>query len=413
MPLSSYATGTGTITASTATNAVTGSGTTFLTQFKPGSVIGNATSIYVGHVVSIASNTSLTLRSVANVNVSAASFKYAAWYANATVYNYNTVGNITAYTANNVVTGIGTTFNNSHNVGDTLYVVNAAANGANVYIGAVEMVVSNNLLYLGANSIANVSNLQYFRSDYVNVNNTGLYGPGRALDEPNVVVGLGKINSSLYNWTVSGLIPNISVVNTYHPPVVDSVTGVLVNIPATIYTNTGNSNASILSTYTHGKQYQASGSQFVIKHFDTENRAFGTDINNVQNNLHNGYSICGLINTNDQNAYNNSISTLVSGTSSDGFAKLIGANVPRVTDNFLDAKAYFSEIGATTALIGSGTNLGENQDQQLRKPPRSLKKLVPTGAPIAIPGLLNAISDTYEPSNTTWVIPQYNSTNVK
>ena len=413
MPLSSYATGTGTITASTATNAVTGSGTTFLTQFKPGSVIGNATSIYVGHVVSIASNTSLTLRSVANVNVSADSFKYAAWYANATVYNYNTVGNITAYTANNKVTGIGTSFNLTHKVGDTLYVVNAAAYGSNVYIGSVEMVASNNLLYLSANSIANVSNLQYFRSDYISVNNTGQLGPARSLDEPNVVVGLGKINSSLYNWTVSGLIPNISVVNTYHPPVVDSVTGVLVNIPATIYTNTGNSNASILSTYTHGKQYQASGSQFVIKHFDTENRAFGTDINNVQNNLHNGYSIRGLINTNDQNAYNNSISTLVSGTSSDGFAKLIGANVPRVTDNFLDAKAYFSEIGATTALIGSGTNLGENQDQQLRKPPRSLKKLVPTGAPIAIPGLLNAISDTYEPSNTTWVIPQYNSTNVK
>jgi hypothetical protein len=413
MPLNSYATGTGTITASTATNAVTGSSTTFLTQFKPGSVIANATSIYVGHVVSIASDTSLTLRSVANVNVSAASFKYASWYANATVYTYNTVGNITAYTANNVVTGIGTSFNITHKVGHTLYYPNATINGANTYIGTIEMVVSNNLLYLGANSIANVSNLQYFRSDYVNVNNTGQLGPGRSLDEPNVAIGIGKINSSLYNWTVSGLIPNISVVNTYHPPVVDSVTGVLVNLPATIYTNTGNSNASILNTYTHGKQYQASGSQFVIKHFDTENRAFGTDINNVQNNLHNGYGIRGLINTNDQNAYNNSISTLVSGTSSDSFAKLIGANVPRVTDNFLDAKEYFNEVGPTTTLIGSGTNLGENQDKKLRKPPMGLKKLVPTGAPIAIPGLLNAISDTYEPSDTKWVIPQYNPTNVK
>jgi hypothetical protein len=413
MPLSNYANGTGNITVSNTANTVTGSATTFLTQFKPGSVIANVSNVYIGHVVSIASNVSLTLRSNANISVSNAAFHYASWYANATVYNYNTVGNITAYTANNVVTGIGTTFNNSHNVGDTLYVVNAAANGANVYIGAVEMVVSNNLLYLGANSIANVSNLQYFRSDYVNVNNTGLYGPGRALDEPNVVVGLGKINSSLYNWTISGLIPNISVVNTYHPPVIDSVTGVLVNIPATIYTNTGNSNASILNTYTHGKQYQESGSQFLIKHFDNENRAFGTDINNVQNNLHNGYNIRRLIDTNDQNAFNNSISTLVSGTSSDSFAKLIGANVPRVTDNFHDAKAYFGEVGPTTALLGSGTNLGENQDKKLRKPPMGLKKLVPTGAPIAIPGLLNAVADTYEPSDNTWVIPQYKPTNVK
>ena len=413
MPLNSYATGTGTITASTATNAVSGSGTTFLTQFKPGSIIANATSIYVGHVVSIASDTSLKLRSVANVNVSAASFKYASWYANATVYTYNTVGNITAWTANNVVTGIGTTFGLSHKYGDQIIYSNSSLNGANSYVGSVEMVVSDTLLYLRANSLANISNLQYFRSDYVSVNNTGQYGPGRALDEPNVVVGLSKINSSLYNWTITGLIPNISVVNTYHPPVVDSVTGVLVNIPATIYTNTGNSNASILNTYTHGKQYQESGSQFLIKHFDTENRAFGTDINNVQNNLHNGYGIRGLINTNDQNAYNNSISTLVSSTSSDSFAKLIGTNVPRVTDNFQDAKAYFSEVGPTTALIGSGTNLGENQDKKLRRPHMGLKKLVPTGAPIAIPGLLNAISDSYEPSDTQWVIPQYNSTNVK
>lgn len=413
MPLNSYATGTGTITASTATNAVSGSGTTFLTQFKPGSIIANATSIYVGHVVSIASNTSLKLRSVANVNISATNFKYAGWYANATVYTYNTVGNLTAYTANNIVTGIGTTFGISHKYGDKLYFPNTASYGTNVFIGSVEMVVSDTLLYMSIPSLANVPNLQYYSSTYSAITNQGRTGPEREIDEPNVVVGLSKINSSLYNWTITGLIPNISVVNTYHPPVIDSVTGVLVNLPATIYTNTGNSNASILSTYTHGKQYQASGSQFVIKHFDTENRAFGTDINNVQNNLHNGYGIRGLINTNDQNAYNNSISTLVNTTSSDNFATLIGANVPRVTDNFQDAKAYFSEVGPTTALIGSGTNLGENQDKKLRKPPMGLKKLVPTGAPIAIPGLLNAIGDTYEPGNTTWTTTTYRPTNVK
>jgi len=413
MPLSSYATGTGTITASTATNAVSGSSTTFLTQFKPGSVIGNATGVYVGHVVNIASNTSLTLRTTANVNIGATTFKYAAWYPNATVYNYNTVGNITAYTANNKVTGIGTTFGLTHNYGDKLYFSNASINGANTYIGAVEMVVSDTLLYLGANASANVSNLQYFRSDYVSVQNSGTYGPGRALDEPNVIVGLSKINSSLYNWTISGLIPNVSVVNSYHPPIRDSVTGVLINLPASIYTNTGNSNVGILNQYVHGINYQATGTDYVIKAFDTENNAFGTDINNVQNSLYNVDILRNIVKLNNQSAYSDAIAQFSGGTSSDSFAKLIGANVPRVTDNFIDAKSYFSEIGKTSALQGSGENLGSNQDTTLRKGAIKLKKLIPTGAPIAIPGLLNAVADTYEPSNTAWVTPQYKPTNVK
>jgi hypothetical protein len=63
---------TGTITASTSSNAVTGSGTSFFSQLNVGAWIGNATGVTVGIVKSIANNTSLTLTANANVAVSGA-----------------------------------------------------------------------------------------------------------------------------------------------------------------------------------------------------------------------------------------------------------------------------------------------------------------------------------------------------
>ena len=45
----------------------------------------------------------------------------------------------------------------------------------------------------------------------------------------------------------------------------------------------------------------------------------------------------------------------------------------------------------------NNNNLGINQDQSLRLPPLKLKKLSATGAPIAIPGLLNAKVESDEP----------------
>jgi hypothetical protein len=69
-------TGTGTISASTTTTAVTGVGTSFTTQLQVGSILYNAAGAYVGRVTAISSNTALTLSANASVNVSAAAFKY-------------------------------------------------------------------------------------------------------------------------------------------------------------------------------------------------------------------------------------------------------------------------------------------------------------------------------------------------
>jgi len=63
---------TGTVTANTSSNVVTGSGSVFFTQLNVGAWIGNATGVTVGIVKSIANNTSLTLTANANVAISGA-----------------------------------------------------------------------------------------------------------------------------------------------------------------------------------------------------------------------------------------------------------------------------------------------------------------------------------------------------
>ena len=70
--------GTGTITASTSSTTVTGSGTLFSTELAVGSSIYNSQDVLIGSVASIASNTSLTLSSNAAVAVSSGSYQYVA-----------------------------------------------------------------------------------------------------------------------------------------------------------------------------------------------------------------------------------------------------------------------------------------------------------------------------------------------
>jgi len=407
MALGNYTSGTGTITSFTGNANVFGSGTTFLTQLKPGSVIGNATSVFVGYVSYVFSNTSLLLSTNANLALNSSSFNYRPVVANNFTYTYYTTGNITAYTANGNVTGIGTHFSTELNYGDQLWIANSVA-GPNTYVGTVELITSNTSLYLNTNSLANVSNLQYYNVPLSYA--TSNFGPGQAFNEPNLFSGLTNINSKLFSWTRSGLLPNVSIVNNYHPPIPDSVTGVLVNLPASIYTRTsniGNTNYNIGTTIT------ATGVNFVVKDFDTNQTAFGTDLSYVHDSLHNSDELKAAVLNADPNNYNVP-TNLLPQTAADYATKFINANsIPRVTDTYNGAISYFTADTPLKQLKdNSGTNLSINQDVKLRKEPQGLKKLVATGAPIAIPGLLNAHADTYYPNGVVWTPPTFSRTNV-
>lgn len=74
-PATTNAAATGTITAATNSNSVTGSGTLFSTELVAGRVILNSSNVVIGTVSSISSNTSLTLTANANVAVSGAAYR--------------------------------------------------------------------------------------------------------------------------------------------------------------------------------------------------------------------------------------------------------------------------------------------------------------------------------------------------
>lgn len=410
MALGNYTTGTGTITSFTGNANVFGSGTSFVTQLKPGSVIGNVGNVFVGYVKYVISNTSLLLSTNANLALSNTSFHYRAVSPNAYTYTYYTTGNITSNIYSKTVTGIGTTFVNDLAYGDQIWIANAGV-GPNTYVGTVELITSDTSLYIDANAQANVSNLQYYATPltYATTN----FGPGRALPEPNLFPGLSIINTHLLTWTQSGLIPNTSVVNNYHPPMQDSVTGVLVNLPASIYTRVGNV-ANANTNYSIGSSINSTTPTYVIQDFDTNQSAFGTDLSYVHSGLNNGDQLKSVVLNATPQTYTPP-TNLIPQTAADLAAKFINGNaVPRVTDNYSAASAYFSASTPLTQLKNTpDNNLSSNQNINIRKPPMALKKLVPTGAPIAIPGLLNARADTYYPNSVVWTPPTFKPTNVR
>ena len=402
MALGTYTNGTGTITTYTANGNVYGSGTTFLTQLNPGAVIGNANSNFAGYISTVVSNTFATFTTNSVLNISNAAFKYRPVSANAFTYTYYTTGNITANTVSRIVSGNSTLFANQLNYGDSIWIANTVA-GPNTFVGTVDLIISNTQVYLAANSLANVSNLQFYNTPLTYATST--FGSGQAFSEPNLFQGLTTINTQIFNWTQSGLIPNVAVVNNYHPPIRDSVTGVLVNLPASIYKKIGN---VVGNNYTLGSTLSTSGVGYTVFDFDVNQSVFGTDSSYVLDSLHNASEIKNAVFYGNTN-----ISQLIETTTADQAATRLGVKVNRVTDNNNLAQQYFSKDTPLTQIQESGDiNFGNNQDFNLRKEPVGLRKLVATGAPIGIPGLLNVVSDTYIPGNIAWTPPTYSRTNV-
>jgi len=92
--------GTGTVTTTTNSNAVVGSGTTFTTELNIGYWIGNATGTTVGIVKSVTNNGNIVLTANAGVAINAAGFTinpfgvpYVVANANSTIIPANSVNN--------------------------------------------------------------------------------------------------------------------------------------------------------------------------------------------------------------------------------------------------------------------------------------------------------------------------------
>jgi hypothetical protein len=399
--------GPGTISTTLTSNAVAGSNTTFLITLNRGSELLTSGNVYLGTVQNITSNTALTLITNATTALTNQTYRYNRWYQN-TYKNiwsnsFVTTGNITTYSGNGAVTGIGTKFITDCQIGNVIQVPNVHNNtyGINDVIGLVAVVVTDTLLYVQGTSGARVSNLQYFSNstydvqDYTNTLGS-IQGPEDISDQ------LSVLNGHLYDWTTSGLIPNLNVIHSYHPPLQDPVTGIAVNLPAT-YANTFAATPNNISAYNHGQGLGVTSGGVSIENFEHDGGAFGPDIKQLHNNLINSTVLKNVTNA-DTDTYNKNIKNVIPSTTADTVAQQIGATIPRVTDDHKTAQTYFSQVSSTVSP-GAGINLGSNQDFNLRLQSPDIMTLRATGAPIAIPGVLNATVSSYAPTSPDWQPP--------
>jgi hypothetical protein len=280
-----------------------------------------------------------------------------------------------------------------------------------------------------------------------------------------------KLNTALLSWSTSGLIPNTTHIKSYHPPVQDPVTGMLVNFPATV-----------IQTQYSGKRLQAGNLQpigtldnspqvadhTVIKEFNQDNGIFGSSaskaINSIPiNNFIQKLTAANTIsNSNFTSTLINSVKQvygsfadpvppgLVVGNVPPGFVKIDtlsivdppyiayqgpSANVVYVKNTDVTSLAYptvadhlalaanfpppqrivnnRNDANSYYSLMNSSDQLNDAQKSDLSGKASNIfltddmKMVQATGVPAAIPGLMNVVLSDQDPSNRPFANVQY------
>lgn len=448
--------GTGNISVFTSNNTVIGNSTVFTTELGNNYVIRNSANVFVGRIGNVISNTAATLTANGNVSMANTNFYFQSFTASEIKYIPNLgTGNITSYSSNNFVYGNSTIFTTEVSPGYQLF----DQNSANL-IGVVKSIYSNVKLELTTLPGYIMGNLQFY---YYDPNSTSV---STTIFPPNSQ----NINGALINWSRSGLIAGVTQVKSYHPPIADPTTGILVNFPATVHSNNtsrkrSSTNVPHLDEVTN---IQTSYKKSVVKSFNDHNGLIGTSEHKARmgipiNTLLSKYY--SQLNVGDTIAAEQtkmmitqlygSISELtppglVVQTIPDGFTQSMtvssvdtpfisyegpGANVvyirnqsvsttqyptvpdilaakmnlppiSRVIDNVNDARAYYSNTPSINDLSDA-----EKSDMTARATDlitADMKVRVSnTGVPASIPGLLNVVLSDTDPKNKAFSNVRY------
>jgi hypothetical protein len=404
--------GTGNITVSTANAVVRGSGTSFTTQLQSGYILRNAAGYVAGTVSTVANNTYATMSVNSKINMANLGFQ---------ICNLLTDGS-TVVLSGNLYTGFG------YYGGATYY--------GNGYFTANSSIASNGDVISG-NYVFTIKDRTQIRPAESRVAQKSFIDP--AFD--------ARVQS-MFAFQRSNMISNLTVVKAYHPPVRDSITGLLVDFPATIYDSghipnvitrfegpltvdgtlpaarfaanlvndtTGlgsiknesgffsNANAwvSNLSTaITPISSYNHVGSD--VKPIDVNvTYKLGKSVWHAQSQLHNSQSIRDTANgITEDHVWRSQRDAIIAPTIGDRMMANLKVPLthPRITDSLADAKAYYNTRPPYEALSSDDkTNMDSNQDASLRMEIPALRRMRVTGAMIATPGVLNAYVEDLDP----------------
>jgi hypothetical protein len=206
----------------TSNNTVIGNSTVFATQLANNYVIRTSANVFVGRIGNVISNTAATLTANGNVSMANTNFYFQSFTASEIKYEENLgTGNITSYSSNNFVYGNSTVFVTEVSPGYHLH------DNTGGLLGIIKSIHSNVKLELTTLPGYIVGNVQFY---YYNPNSASVIN---SVFPPNSQ----NINGALINWSRSGLITGVTQVKSYHPPIADPTTGILVNFPATVHTN--------------------------------------------------------------------------------------------------------------------------------------------------------------------------------
>ena len=443
--------GTGNITVFTANNTVIGNSTVFATQLANNYVIRTSANVFVGRIGNVISNTAATLTANGNVSMSNTNFYFQSFTASEIKYVPNLgTGNITLYSSNNFVYGNSTTFTSEISPG---YQITSWTNGN--LLGVVKAIHSNVKLELTTTPGYIVGNVQFY---YYNPNTTSVIN---SIFPPNSE----NINGALINWSRSGLIAGITQVKSYHPPIPDPTTGILVNFPATVHTNNNSRKRNPielphLDTVTNiSTVYKNS----IVKNFNDHNGLIGTSehkarmgipINTLLSKYYSQLN-SGDINSADQTkmmitqiygnisvplppgivvdtvpagftqmmsvvsvdtpftAYqgpganvvyvrNNTVSSLTYPTVPDILAaKMNLPPISRVIDNIEDAQIYYNNTPSINDLSDAQKSDMAARATDLITSDTKVR-VSNTGVPASVPGLLNVVLSDVDPRNRTF-----------
>ena len=236
------AAGTGTITSNTASNLVTGTGTTFTTELYPGKTIF-VNNVTLGVVSTVSNANALILTANANSNVTANSFTYDtnvfiinnfvsgtgnitantnSKYIQGIVTNITGTGLISATLNSSTITGIGTAFNSELSVGKRIYYSGNS-------LGTITSIKSNANLTLDTPVTSNLSSVSFTADGSTTLFTTELHLGDTIVVNTNVRLGTvanihSNTNIELYSNSLS-TVSNVGYSHTDRDPYTTPTTG--------------------------------------------------------------------------------------------------------------------------------------------------------------------------------------------
>ena len=263
--------GTGNILVSSGSKSVTGDVSLLGNNY----VIRTYTNTYVGTIKSKI-GTTVTLYSAAatsipvNTTENATNYKYQSYSESIIKNELSPIGNgtISVYTANSAIIGVGTTFKTQLDLEYQIF-DNSDPYTPNL-LGVVKSITSNTRADFTTLCGVNASNIQYQFFSPTTKNSSNIFSPKTH-----------TLHKAMLEWSRSGLIQNLTQVKSFHPPIPDPVTGILVNFPASVHStdyfdNIANVSISHLDTLTDSNTEQING---VVKAFNSEHGVVGSSLN--------------------------------------------------------------------------------------------------------------------------------------